>query len=157
MPRGRRALAGDTVQQDAVAVAGEEEGREEEVGQLPVAVGVGGPVEVELDRAVVDEVRAGGADEPGQLLRGLAAEAQEKEERAELQGIDLIGEDHPHRGLGLVHPQRPRQARAARHGAQDRGEGVALGRGWGDVNPHRRARSARSTGRPRSAPRRPPP
>ena len=168
VPRGRRPFAGEPVHQDAVAVAGEQERGEEEIGQLLVGYrrrrasrGRARP------RRAVGEPRAGGADEAGQLLRGLAADS------AGAGGTRRAAPARPHRRGSSPSPPRPRPSAAGATGSgpgrrcagprrRDGARRLACCRpvrpcAWDDLSRHRRARSARSTGRPRAAPPRPRP
>ncbi len=120
--RGRgRALAFDPVEEDPDAGLGEQQRREQEIGELLVTVGVGRPVEVHAELRGT-QARAAGAHEAGELRCRLGAVAQHEEKAAELRGFHPTIQNHRHGRLGLGLLERPRQRGAAPYEAQHFGE-----------------------------------
>ena len=113
---------------DTNAVMCQQQSGQDEVWELLVPVRIGRPVEIYRNAIANAQVSTRGLYEADKLGRGFLAVAQNGKKGAELDRLDLAGEDLCHGGLGLRFRQRSRQRLATRHGADECRE--SMGCGW---------------------------
>ncbi len=146
---GRKAVR--AVHQHAHTGARQRQRRQQEPWRPPrPASAVRGPVQIGPHPGGGDPGRiAHRLDQTGNLVRVLAAIAQQHQERADLIRVGLPGQHHRHCLARLRPRQRPRTAGSASQGGDECGE--ARGSGSGGVH-QRLSRRRRRTGRPARGP-----